>query len=305
MAVKDLNTSICTLDDLPAIIQQQNEYNQTFNNAIVNGSVTDTYKVATDLANIGTPDYLNDQMYYDTSGGLIDSWPDVGVPVVADVESGGKERLRTDFSQVTGFVEVPVDSGGPFFLRLTGNLESGPYLDWVSINDTTDSWTVLVSGTDTNPKYLHIAIKDNATYVDGTDLLVASETVDTSNEHERFFVDVSAINGYSDTGDYVLVLSDNEVSWVAASSGGGGVSGTAKFGKADSDIGPRVGTVAASGTVSIWTIDGSGNLSDTGTDETWWNISFQNIYGGDFVQGKLDATSGKMLFDFEDCDLSV
>jgi hypothetical protein len=145
-----------------------------------------------------------------------------------------------------------------------------------------------------------------------------------SNQKERLFVDASIIDGYHATEFRLLGIETNTTHYYTITYIGGklvadatflafmdaryasiaGGTGTAKFGKLDTAVAARSGLQAASAVVSIYTMDGSGLMSDTGDNETWWNISSQGGISGDFVQGKLDATSGKMLFDWEDCTLS-
>ncbi len=326
-----LNLSPCSPDDEIRNLQTQEKFNTDVIDAILNDSGIDT-KVAVDVANVATPNYLNDQMYYDTSGGDIVAWPAVGLPVVADVTTA-KERLRADFSQVPGYPADPADlDGNSLALKLVGNAIDGPSLLFETINDITDTNLVVVNGAgnDTTPKALHDAFSDNNAYTDGTDILVATETVEAgpADQHERLFVKVSFISEYSDTGFRVLGAEDNITRYFTADDfasrmfGGitlvgltyadgtltataeGGTSTINKIGKADADIPGLVSaSQAGSGTVSIWSIDGSGVLADTGVNETWYNVSATAVLAsvGQFIHAK--DVSGVMVIDYEDCSI--
>lgn len=213
----------------------------------------------------------------------------------------------------TGLLNLIVDNG---------------VLQFAGFTDTVDNYTVKVTTSDLTASFLHDAFNLNATYSSPADLLIATETVGAggTNQKERPFVDVSIINGYDATAFRVwtiennttllasitvigqkLVLDATFIAFLDANYAaiGGGDGGTAKFGRADSDIDPRTGTTAKSGTVSICTFDDDGNITDTGDNETWWNLSGTGkVRAGDYIQSKMNATNGKMMVDFEDCTLS-
>ncbi len=78
-------------------------------------------------------------------------------------------------------------------------------------------------------------------------------------------------------------------------------SGPGIFGKAPDGISARVGTIAGTGTLNIWDIDDSGNLTDTGETTTIWNLVTTGAGGGDgFLQAKM-TTGGRYILDFEEC----
>jgi hypothetical protein len=89
---------------------------------------------------------------------------------------------------------------------------------WGPQETATDSFKVLVTSTDPLPEYLHSSIQDNATYVTKADIIVASatDTTDAKDYKERFFVDVSAITGYSDKDFFLLALEDNQSKYVTS-----------------------------------------------------------------------------------------
>lgn len=218
----------------------------------------------------------------------------------AVVGNAGTDQTLRNFVDVSA-MEGWVDTGS--FVWMTINNET----QLVDVNEllADDSHQVMVTSADTTPKYLHDAIKDNATHVTAEDPLVASHTTeDGGDENEQFFLDTSVISGYSDITDGEFWPLGLERSGATRTikfkeiSGGGG--GSAKFGKADSTIPARSGNTAGSGTVSVWTISGT-TLSDTGDNETWYNISGQSVTAGAFIQAKMHGASEKMIIDFEDC----
>lgn len=72
------------------------------------------------------------------------------------------------------------------------------------------------------------------------------------------------------------------------------------IGKTDSAISGRSGDVLSSGTVSRYRLI-DGVLTDTGQNETAYNLSESSIGSGLYVQCKLDFDNGVWLFDWEDC----
>lgn len=79
--------------------------------------------------------------------------------------------------------------------------------------------------------------------------------------------------------------------------GVGGIDQT-RIGKADGAISARSGTTVGSGTVSVYTLVGT-TLTDTGVNETWYNLADAAVTSGAYVQGKV---VGSVVFvDFEDC----
>lgn len=181
--------------------------NQTIINQ--NGGGADTYKVgvnATDVAN-ATFDFLHAKIH---DNATYVSGQDM---VVASATVGNvTERFFVDVSAITNF-----SGSGSYFLIIAGGVTA-----WAPLSAAIDNYTVLVTGSDTTPSYLHDAIKDNAAYVSGADILVASATdgANGTDQKERFFVDVSAIGGYSDTGTYAFLLINNVTTLVDVTSGG-------------------------------------------------------------------------------------
>ncbi len=206
---RELITSICTMDDVASNFQTIQEIVNELYTTIQEGGAGDTYKVAVDVANIGTPDYLNDQLLNQFADGDLDANPNSGVPVVADV-SGGKERLQVDFSQVPGYNDSELHR---VFLEAVwhSGAEGGVAVQWGAAADVFDNYTVLVSSDDATDSYLHDAFHLNTTYVADSDILVGTETVGAAgtNQKERLFVDVSAISGYNGTDFLLLGIAGN------------------------------------------------------------------------------------------------
>jgi len=206
---RELITSICTMDDVASNFQTIQEIVNELYTTIQEGGAGDTYKVAVDVANIGTPDYLNDQLLNQFADGDLDANPNSGVPVVADV-SATKERLQVDFSQVPGYNDSELHR---VFLEAEwhSGAEGGIAVKWGAAADVFDNYTVLVTGDDSTAKYLHSAFHLNVVYVENSDILVGTETVGGAgtNQKERLFVDVSAISGYNGTDFLLLGISGN------------------------------------------------------------------------------------------------
>lgn len=89
------------------------------------------------------------------------------------------------------------------------------------------------------------------------------------------------------------------------SEGGGGAFG--KFGYANGTISGYSSGTWGSGSVSVYELDTStGEESDTGVDETWWNMSSASIDSGARLQAKpIMAADGSTFYaiDWEACDL--
>lgn len=204
-----VNTSNCTLDDVnQALSDVNNALNQIFTAIDTGGGGADV-KVAVDFANVGSTDYLDNQLYWPLSGSAdLIANPGAGVLIASDVTSA-KERLQADFTTVNGIDALEL--GHRVFLELKPDVGDGYFLQWSVADDVTDNYTVLVTTDDSTPSYLHDAIHDNASYVDTSDIIVASATVGaaSSDQTERFFVDVSAITGYHATEFRLLGLIGN------------------------------------------------------------------------------------------------
>lgn len=210
---RELNTSICTLQDIAPALQAQNEINNLFFEIINGGGVTDTYKVAVNGSDVA-PDYLHSKINQSASLG------DTSIGVNSFTVSDVTERFYVDFSAVGGY-----DPGVLLYL----SLDSG-VLTWSRVSIAVDSYSVLVTNADTTPKFLHNCFNLNAAYTANADILVGTETVGAAatNQTERLFVDVSEIAGWAGTGDFFLGMHNNVVSWMAFSdviSGGGGYGG--------------------------------------------------------------------------------
>ena len=80
-------------------------------------------------------------------------------------------------------------------------------------------YKVKCSVADTTPEYLHAKVKDQAVFSSGSDMVVAGDLVDDGAvENVKFFVDVSAISGWSGAAAYqFLVNQQGTVAWVTAS----------------------------------------------------------------------------------------
>lgn len=192
----------CTWEDLVANVDAQNALNTTIIDLLQTGGGGDTFKVAVDLANLATPNYLNDQLLYVPADGLLDTYPAMAVPVVADVDSN-LERLRCDFSQVTG---LGGDPEADFVLRL-----SGGNLMWENYSTFSNSFTVKASNLDLTDEFLNASFQVNAAYVSGADLVVATEVVGSpgTNQKVRPFVDVSTIDGWHASDLKILGIEGN------------------------------------------------------------------------------------------------
>lgn len=126
-----------------------------------------------------------------------------------------------------------------------------------------------------------------------TDPTSTSETVTFFNVHSDTYTAGDIV-----WADWNTSGNDGAGSWDARPKPGVSGGGSAAIGKADSTIAARSGSTAGSGTVSVWSISGT-TLADTGTNETWYNISAATITSGVFLQAK--EIDGQMVIDFEDC----
>ena len=197
---RELLTQICTLDDVVHNAQVQQQINNEFYDLLSVGGGGDTYKVAVDLTNIATADYLDNVLLYVVADGALGDYPDAAIPVVADVSST-KERLQVDVTQLPGW-----DPEGDLIIRVTEGVAS---LD--NYGTVSDNYTVKITLTDTVPSFLWESFDLNETYVSGADMVVAAEVVGSpfTDQTLRPFVDVSAITGYSDTDLKILGIDGN------------------------------------------------------------------------------------------------
>lgn len=213
----ELRTNICVDDpnDLSSFVQDviynaqtTNELINNLTEAITNieASGTSDHKVsvnATDNAALGF-DYLhakfNDAAAYVSGQDAL---------VCVETVSNSTERLFMDTSAISGF---PGSVSDTYVLSLVSGAISWTLLG----SDSIDSYEVKVTANDSTQSYLHDAFNLNATYVTNADILVGTATVGGSgtNQTERLFVDVSAINSYSATGFFLLGLDDNVSKYV-------------------------------------------------------------------------------------------
>ncbi len=281
---------------------------------VLEGSVTSDHKVAvnaTDHAN-NTANYLHSKVY------------DTGTYVASRctmIRSETKDDLKERF--YIAWEDVPEFTSEALFFVSDGG---EPHWAAIDLGGSLDNYTVLVTGSDPTPKYLHDAFEHVVTgaYVNNADIQCGTRTItDAGEQTEQPFVDVSVVSGWHATEFRVLTISNNVTSYKSITEfsdtlfagitldGGsydagsntltftGTTSGLAKIGKADAEIPARDSNIAGSGTVSIWEITGTA-LSDTGLNETWYNIANQVISDGVFLQAK--QINGQMVIDFEDCD---
>ena len=202
-----VNPSACTPEAQAANWVTQNTINNNFSQTIGTGS-GDTYKVAvdaTDLAN-ATPDYLHAKI---NDHGTADF--NFGVIVRSQTIGHATEQFYWSADDIPGYNPSKILS-----------TDTNGYLLWADPNTAVDSFTVGVSSGDSTPKFLHDCLKDTATYVGGADIIVAGavDGAHATNQHERFFVDVSAMTGWAGTGTFVWMTIDNVTQLIDVSVGG-------------------------------------------------------------------------------------
>lgn len=318
MGNQKINVNPCTQADEKQNWSVVNNFITNLSEVIESGVSSDHMVSvnATDEAN-ATYNYLHSKIQDVMAGGSFSAAAG-DVVVKAETISNVKEKFYWRASGITGY-----SGTGDYSL----NIRDGA-LVFSPIDSGVDSYTVLVSATDSTPNYLQNSIKETAA-IDATgDLTVVGNVFGAAAADQKLAlaVDVSTISGWHATAFRVLAIENNisayttitvigqklvvDATFLGALDAryapfGGGGGGGGKFGKADAQIGPRVNNQATSGTVSIWTMDGSGNMTDTGINETWWNISATGaVMAGAFLQSKVDTTSGKTIIDFEDCTIS-
>ncbi len=166
----------------------------------------------------------------------------------------------------------------------------------------TDSFTVLVTGTDSTPKYLHDAFNDHTTYDGDEDLIVKTETQGAggANQSEQLFVDMSFVRGWNDIQYQLLGQEVGETKlqtmevWLTRLDGyDSGIqqsvihdSGdspnwkkTTKLVKITGTITGRSGTTLGNGTVQE--VDPENLASNLGTTFTAYNTSPRSLSGAD------------------------
>lgn len=193
-----LNTTPCNQDDNASNAQIQQTINNNVTNILQNGGGGgDTFKVAVNATDAGnaTADYLHAKIN-DTGAYSADTSAVARAETISDL----KERLFWDAQDITGYAADKILS-----------LDGDGHLAWSDPSGATDTFKVLISASDTTPKYLHAATKDNATYVGGADIIVATmiDGAPSSSQHERFFLDVSEITGWDATALRVLGIVGN------------------------------------------------------------------------------------------------
>ena len=99
-------------------------------------------------------------------------------------------------------------------------------------------------------------------------------------------------------GDAMIYIQrhPNSGLWVVAA-----MPGTAVIGKTDGAITALSTTQMGSGTVSIYSSNATGALTDSGLNETAYNTTGTAVASGVFVQMKRHSQSGLLLVDVEDC----
>ncbi len=204
VAPRQLNTDVCTLQDVAGTLQVQNELNNFFYEVINGGGVSDTYKVKIDDDDVA-PDFLHAKMN-DTGSYDVDSM----ILVRAESVSDATERYFWQASDVSGF------SAGTLQVLYKDVSDALVFGD---PSVSTDSNKVLCTSGDLTANYLHDSLNLAATYVGGADILVATATVGGggTDQTERLFVDASAISGWAGTGDFFLGMHNNAVSWMTFS----------------------------------------------------------------------------------------
>jgi hypothetical protein len=200
-----INTRPCSPEDEAKNWQViKNTINQLFE-AVNNISVAfSDHKVAvndTDNTNL-TFDYLHAKVNDNDTYAI-----DLDLLVMSETVGDLTERFFVKSSNISGFSDP-----GTLLLTLADDKST---VQWTGATIVSDTFKVKATGTDSTEDYFHNTINDNATYVGGADIIVASATVGAaaSNQKERLFVDVSAISGWAATGEFVLRLVGNTVQW--------------------------------------------------------------------------------------------
>lgn len=203
LVAPQLNTSICTLQDIAPVLQSLNDIIQQLYTIINVGGGADTFKVLVNGSD-ASPDYLHAKITHIATAAGSNA-----VPVNSFTQGDTTESFYWQPDDINNFGAA----ANMYLAVVSGSLT------WVEINATVDANTVLVTGGDSAAKYLHSAFNLNATYVGGADILVATATVGAAatNQTEQLFVDVSVISGWAGTGDFFLGMHNNAVSWMTFS----------------------------------------------------------------------------------------
>lgn len=151
--------------------------------------------IASDTISVDNTDLVGAGSGLDTSGscGLAVD-PGLGIQIDTTVEANGEVALhRTGYS----------GSANQQYVHHSGTFQ---FVAAYQVKCTVD---------DSTASYLHDAIKDNATYVSGSDAIVASATDGAAgtNQKERLFVDVSVIAGYTPTSTQLLGHVSGALQW--------------------------------------------------------------------------------------------
>lgn len=285
---RELVTSICTLDDSSYNAQVQQEINEELFTLLETGGGGDTYKVAVDLANLATPNYLNDQMYYLVADGDLGTYPDAAAPVVADVLSA-KERYQVDYTLVGGF-----SGTGDYVLLMSDGV-----LGWNTFAGVADTFKFKISSGDNVEGYFQESMYLNAGYADGADLQVASkiEVMEGTNEKARLFVDVSTISGWHESDFRVLGIEGNVSTYFTAEDLAGEITPFIDIGDIPDTYRLVMGTVASdtaanSTTFSINTIvQLAGSIAPGSDPLTITNTIKQNFAAGEQLLAAYDNDS--------------
>lgn len=283
-ATEKLFADFSTLDgyasDLDFYVMVRQGVLELISSADVTASDNFTVKVTgTDT----TPDFLINKMElvnaYVSGADLL-----VGSNTVGGAGTDQSLKNFVDVSAIqdhntSGFFVLCCDNNTSKWVGVTtligGNLTAGTYID--------------ISGSTISVDLTEIAdYSGSATQLPGHE--AGTFTMKTQEDW------LKEVSGYDAGESQTLKNTTGTVAWGEAASSGG----SAKIGKADSTIAARSDNTAGSGTVSIWSISGT-TLSDTGENETWYNIADSPVASGVFLQAKADATSGQMIIDYELC----
>ena len=192
-----INTHPCTPEEMSQnLVQIQNDINY-FYEISNEGGDADTFKVLVNGSD-AAPNYLHAKI--DQS----ETPPAYSAPVKSQTIGNLTEAFYWDAQDITGWADDQ-----SYFMVLDGGSPS-----WqVASLGAVDTFKVSSTSFDSTPNYLHDAFTLAVTgeYVGDADFQVASQTVgvQSTNQTERLFVDISTIRNWAATGTLVLAIVDN------------------------------------------------------------------------------------------------
>jgi hypothetical protein len=214
-------------------------------------------------------------------------------PCIKEDELQNLQQINNFQNTVNNFMSNP----DAFMALLTlVNLSYNPSNNTLTASVGSDNKKVLVSGGDNTDEYLAASMNDPDTYDTGTaDQLILSDIGSPgANEKLRLFLRLNTafFTKLFASLNLTNLTYDSGTNTLSASGGGGG---SAKIGNNDSTITGRSSLTLGSGTVSVYDLT-AGVLSDSGSNETWYNVAEQGIPSGGWllateVNGQMVVTS--------------